>query len=381
MTEVGANPGRAGHDRALEADRIVRNTRKSLARLFNIDDPDRIVFAMNVTEALNTVINGFLKEGDHVITTSMEHNSVLRPLRYLEEKGFIRLSIAPCDGKGFLDLDNLPSLIRKNTALMVLNHASNVCGTIQDVRAVKQAIGDIPLLLDAAQTAGCFPIDVKTDGIDFLAFTGHKALLGPQGTGGLYIREGLDVNPLIRGGTGSISEKEVQPDFLPDGLESGTRNNVGIAGLGAGVDFILNEGVQRIRDHEKDLTAALLSTLYDVAGLTVYGALKAAAQTATISITFDSLLPPGAKYDYGGCGAVNLELMEEDIYPAEAGKILNSEYDILVRTGLHCAPIAHRTLKTFPEGTVRISMGYFNTLEDIEITAKAIRRIAKRDHS
>jgi cysteine desulfurase/selenocysteine lyase len=381
MTEVGANPGRAGHDRALEADRIVRNTRKSLARLFNIDDPDRIVFAMNVTEALNTVINGFLKEGDHVITTSMEHNSVLRPLRYLEEKGFIRLSIAPCDGKGFLDLDNLPSLIRKNTALMVLNHASNVCGTIQDVMAVKQAIGDIPLLLDAAQTAGCFPIDVKTDGIDFLAFTGHKALLGPQGTGGLYIREGLDVNPLIRGGTGSISEKEVQPDFLPDGLESGTRNNVGIAGLGAGVDFILNEGVQRIRDHEKDLTAALLSTLYDVAGLTVYGALKAAAQTATISITFDSLLPPGAKYDYGGCGAVNLELMEEDIYPAEAGKILNSEYDILVRTGLHCAPIAHRTLKTFPEGTVRISMGYFNTLEDIEITAKAIRRIAKRDHS
>jgi cysteine desulfurase/selenocysteine lyase len=381
MTEVGANPGRAGHDRALEADRIVRNTRKSLARLFNIDDPDRIVFAMNVTEALNTVINGFLKEGDHVITTSMEHNSVLRPLRYFEEKGFITLSIAPCDGKGFLDIDNFPSLIRKNTSLMVLNHASNVCGTIQDVRAVKKAIGDIPLLLDAAQTAGCFPLDVKADGIDFLAFTGHKALLGPQGTGGLYIREGLDVNPLIRGGTGSISEKEVQPDFLPDGLESGTRNNVGIAGLGAGVDFILNEGVQRIRDHEKDLTAALLSTLYDVAGLTVYGALKAAAQTATISITFDSLLPPGAKYDYGGCGAVNLELMEEDIYPAEAGKILNSEYDILVRTGLHCAPIAHRTLKTFPEGTVRISMGFFNTLEDMEITAKAIRRIAKRDHS
>jgi cysteine desulfurase / selenocysteine lyase len=381
MTDVGANPGRAGHERALEANRIVKNARKSLARLFNVEDPDRIVFSMNVTEALNTVINGFLKEGDHVITTSMEHNSVLRPLRYMEEKGFITLSIAPCDGKGFLDIDNLPSLIRKNTALMVLNHASNVCGTIQDVRAVKQAVGDIPLLLDAAQTAGCFPIDVKADNIDFLAFTGHKALLGPQGTGGLYVREGLVVNPLIRGGTGSISEKEVQPDFLPDGLESGTRNNVGIAGLGAGVDFILKEGVQRIRDHEKALTAALLSSLYDVAGLTIYGPLRASEQAPTISVTFDSLLPPGAKYDYGGCGAVNLELMEEDIYPAEAGKILNSEYDILVRTGLHCAPIAHRTLKTFPEGTVRISMGYFNTLEDMEITAKAIRRIAKREHS
>ncbi len=381
MTEVGANPGRSGHDRALEADRIVKNTRKSLASLFNIDDPDRIVFTMNVTEALNTVIHGFLKEGDHVITTSMEHNSVLRPLRYLEEEGFITLAIAPCDGKGSLDVDNLPSLIRKNTALMVLNHASNVCGTIQDVRAVKKVLGDIPLLLDVAQTAGCFPIDVKADNIDFLAFTGHKALLGPQGTGGLYIREGLIVNPLIRGGTGSISEKEIQPDFLPDGLESGTRNNVGLAGLGAGVDFILKEGVQRIREHEKDLTAALLSALYDVAGLTIYGPLKAEEQTSTLSITFDSLLPPGAKYDYGGCGAVNLELMEEDIYPAEAGNILNSKYEILVRTGLHCAPIAHKTLKTFPEGTVRISMGYFNTIEDMEITAKAVRRIAKREHS
>jgi cysteine desulfurase family protein len=381
MTEVGANPGRAGHDRALEADRIVKNTRKSLAKLFNIDDPGRIVLSMNVTEALNTVISGFLKEGDHVITTSMEHNSVLRPLRYLEEKGIITLSVAACDGKGFLDLGNLPSLIRKNTALMVLNHASNVCGTIQDVRAVKQAVGDIPLLLDAAQTAGCFPIDVKADGVDFLAFTGHKALLGPQGTGGLYIRKGLELKPLIRGGTGSVSEKEVQPDFLPDRLESGTRNNVGIAGLGAGVDFILKEGVSEIREHEKGLTASLLSDLYDVAGLTVYGPLKADEQTSTISITFDSLLPPGAKYDYGGCGAVNLELMEEDIYPAEAGNILNSEYDILVRTGLHCAPIAHKTLTTFPEGTVRISMGYFNTIEDMEITAKAIRRIAKREHS
>jgi len=381
MTEVGANPGRAGHDRAVEADQIIKNTRKSLAELFNIADPSRIVFSMNVTEALNTVINGFLKEGDHVITTSMEHNSVLRPLRHLEGKGFISLSIAQCDGRGRLDVDDLPSLIRKNTTLMVLNHASNVCGTIQDVRAVKQVIGDIPILLDAAQTAGCFPIDVKADGIDFLAFTGHKALMGPQGTGGLYIREGLTVRPLMRGGTGSISEKEVQPDFLPDRLESGTRNNVGIAGLGAGVDFILKEGIPKIREHEKALTAALLSALYDVAGVTIYGPLRANEQTASISMTFDSLLPPGARYDYGGCGAVNLELMEEDIYPAEAGNILSSNYDILVRTGLHCAPIAHRTLKTFPEGTVRISMGYFNTLEEIEITAKAIRRIAKRDHS
>ncbi|MDQ1336372.1 MAG: hypothetical protein QG552_3322, partial [Thermodesulfobacteriota bacterium] len=380
MTEVGANPGRSGHLKAVEAGRIVENARKGLATLFNISDPNRIVFTLNVTEALNTVIYGFLSPGDHVITTSMEHNSVLRPLRHLEKEGVITLTIATCDVRGRLDPGMLPPLIQENTALMVLNHASNVCGTIQDVKAVKQAIGQVPLLLDAAQTAGCFPIDVEDAAIDFLAFTGHKALLGPQGTGGLYVREGLSIRPLIRGGTGSLSEKEIQPDFFPDMLESGTRNNVGIAGLGAAVDFILETGVETIREHEKALTRTLLSALHDVAGLTIYGPLNAEAQTSTISLTFDSLLPPGDRYDYGGCGAVNLELMEEEVYPAEAGNILNAEYDILVRTGLHCAPIAHKTLKTFPEGTVRVSMGYFNTLGEMEITARAIRRIAGREH-
>jgi cysteine desulfurase / selenocysteine lyase len=380
LEEVGANPGRAGHYKAVEADTIVENTRRSLATLFNIGNPERIAFSMNVTEALNTAMRGLLKEGDHVITTAMEHNSVLRPLRHLEGTGFITLSIAACDHRGRLDYEALPGLIKKNTALMVLNHASNVCGTIQDVRKVKEAVVDIPLLVDIAQTAGCFPIDVEADGIDLLAFTGHKALLGPQGTGGLYVREGLSVDPLIMGGTGSVSEEEVQPDFMPDALESGTRNNVGLAGLGAGVDFILEQGVETIREHEEKLTAAMLSALHDVHNIAVYGPLRADEQTSTISITFDSILPPGSTYDYGGCGAVNLELMEEDIYPAEAGGILNREYDILVRTGLHCAPIAHKTLKTFPEGTVRISMGYFNTLEDVQIAAKAVRRIAMREH-
>ena len=381
MKEVGANPGRSGHYKSVEAGTIVENARTGLATLFGISDPNRIVFAMNVTEALNTVFYGFHRKGDHVITTSMEHNSVLRPLRHLEKKSFISLSIARCDGEGFLDIDELASHIRKETALIVVNHASNVCGTIQDIRAVRKAIGDIPFLIDAAQTAGCFPIDIETDGIDFLAFTGHKGLLGPQGTGGLFIREGLSVQPLIRGGTGSLSEEEYQPEFLPDALESGTRNNVGIAGLGAGVDFILEQGVDKIREHEKTLTAALLSQIRHISGVTVYGPLDADKQTATLSITFDSILPPGSRYDYGGCGAVNLELMEENVYPAEAGNILNTEYDILVRAGLHCAPIAHKTLKTFPEGTIRISMGYFNTLEEMEITAKAIKKIAERAHS
>jgi len=378
MKEVGANPGRSGHRLSLEASRIVEHARERLATLFHIADPARIAFTMNVTESLNMVIYGFLNPGDHVITSSMEHNSVIRPLKHLEETSFITLTIAPCDKKGFLDIDALPGLIRKNTALMVLNHASNVSGTIQDVRAVKKAIGEVPLMLDAAQTAGCYPIDVDADRIDFLAFTGHKALLGPQGTGGLYIKEGLSIRPLKRGGTGSVSERMHQPDFLPDALESGTRNNVGIAGLGAAVDFILAEGVGKIRDHEETLTAALLKALYHVPGITIYGPLGAEDQTATLSITFDRILPIESDQTFGGCGSINLAWLEEGIPPLEAADILNSRYDIFVRVGLHCAPLAHQTLGTFPEGTVRISMGYFNTLQDMEETAKAIRTIAEK---
>ena len=376
MEEVGANPGRSGHPLSVEASRIVQKTRESLAELFHIQDPARIVFTLNVTESLNMVFSGFLKPGDHVITTAMEHNSVMRPLKYLEEKGRIALSIVPCDRKGFLDLDELPNVVRKNTALMVLNHASNVCGTIQDIRAVKAAVGEIPLLVDAAQTAGCYPIDVEGEGIDFLAFTGHKALLGPQGTGGLHIREGLKLLPLKRGGTGGISEKIEQPDFLPDALESGTQNNVGIAGLGAGVDFILREGIAKIREHDQALTAALLTALYDVPGLTIYGPLKAEHQTSTVSVTFESILPTETENVFSGCGSINLGWLEEGLSPREAGDLLTKQYDILVRTGLHCAPLAHQTLGTYPEGSIRLSMGYFNTLEEMEITAKAIRQIA-----
>ncbi len=377
MKEVGANPGRSGHPLSVEAGCIVERARRGLAALFNVRDPNRIVFALNVTEALNTVFQGFLGPGDHVLTTAMEHNSVIRPLRDLEQRHIISLGIAPCDHRGFLDIDALPKLLQKNTALMVLNHASNVCGTIQDVRAVRQRIGDIPLLLDTAQTAGCYPIDVEADGIDFLAFTGHKGLLGPQGTGGLYIREGLTVRPLKRGGTGSVSERMEQPDFLPDALESGTRNNVGIAGLGAAVDFLLLEGIHTVREHEKALTQAFLSALHHLPGLTIYGPLKAEEQTATVSLTFDSLLPAGSENLPSGCGSINLAWMEEGISPAHAGKKLGSEYDIFARVGLHCAPLAHQTLGTYPEGTVRISMGYFNTPEEMTYAADAIRKIVE----
>ena len=379
LTHVGANPGRSGHQLAIEAAGIIQGARENIARLFHIDDLSRIVFTLNVTESLNTIINGFLNQGDHVVTTAMEHNSVMRPLKHLEMRGMISLSVIACDRKGFLDLEALKKALNKKTSLVIVNHASNVCGTIQDIRAVRSVIGKIPLLVDAAQTAGCYPIDVMTDAIDFLAFTGHKGLLGPQGTGGFYMRKGLSIRPLKLGGTGSVSEKMEQPEFLPDALESGTQNNVGLAGLGAGVAFLLHEGVEKIREHEKILLTTFLDELYDAQGVTIYGPLDAARQTATVSITFDSIMPGEDDPGFTGCGSINLAWLEEGITTNEAGNLLDTEHDILVRSGLHCAPLAHQTLGTYPEGTIRVSFGYFNTLEDVVYTTDIIRKIALSD--
>jgi len=377
ITRVGANPGRSGHQLAVEAARIIQSSRSQLGKLLHVDDVNQIIFTLNVTESLNTIFNGFLNPGDHVITTAMEHNAVMRPLKYLESEQRISLSIIPCDHKGFLDPDALAQSIRNQTALVVINHASNVCGTIQDLKTIRTIIGDIPLLVDAAQTAGCFPIDVRDPQIDFLAFTGHKGLLGPQGTGGFYMRKGLTVRPLKRGGTGSISEEMIQPDFLPDALESGTQNNVGLAGLGAGVAFLLKEGIETIRNHEKALTSAFLAAIYDTQGVTIYGPLNADLQTATISISFDSIMPNEDDPGFSGCGAINLAWLEDGVTTGEAGNLLDSDYDILVRSGMHCAPLAHQTLGTYPEGTIRISFGYFNTMADVEAVTQAIRKIAE----
>ncbi len=274
-----------------------------------------------------------------------------------------------------MDVDGLARSLRSDTRLVVLNHASNVCGTIQDVNAVRKIIGDIPLLLDTAQTAGMYPIDVQAMGIDFLAFTGHKGLMGPQGTGGLYVRKGIELRPLKRGGTGSRSEDLHQPDFMPDCLESGTQNNVGIAGLGAAVKFILEKGIENVRNHEQTLTKELLDGIYDLPNVTIYGPLDPAKQMATISITFDSTLAESTRGSLG-CGAINLEWFSDGVSIGEADGLLSSQYNILVRAGLHCAPMAHKTIGTFPDGTIRLSMGYFNTIEDIRIAVQALRRIA-----
>lgn len=356
LNDIGASPGRSGHRLAVEAARVVYGAREAVAELFGAPDPLRIVFGANVTEALNLALNGLLRPGDHVITGSVEHNSVMRPLRALERDG-VALTVAPCSPQGELDPADIEAAIRPNTRLIVLNHASNVVGTLLPAAEAGQIARrhDLLLLVDAAQTAGAYPINMETDHIDLLAFTGHKSLYGPMGTGGLVIGERVDATrlaPLKRGGTGSRSEHEEQPAFLPDLCESGTPNAVGLAGLGAGVRWVLAQGVEQIRAHEQALTAQLLAGLAAIPGVTVYGTRDARRQTATVSFNIAGL------------------------QPSEVGLRLDDEYEIMCRVGLHCAPAAHRTLGTFPTGTVRFGLGAFNTAAEVAAALKAVAALS-----
>lgn len=357
LDAVGANPGRSGHRLAVEAARIVYGAREALAELFNAPDPLRVVFGANVTEALNLALWGLLCSGDHVITSSMEHNSVMRPLRALERQG-VEVTVIQCSPEGSLDPADVEAAIEPNTALIVLNHASNVVGTLLPVAAVGRIARryGLMLLVDAAQTAGAYRIDVLADAIDLLAFTGHKSLYGPMGTGGLVIGEQVDsarLQPLKRGGTGSRSQWEEQPDFLPDMCESGTLNAVGLAGLEVGVRWVLKQGVETIRAHEVALAQQMIDGLRDIPGVTVYGGQDAARQTATVSF--------------------NIRGME----PSEVGLRLDEEYAIMCRVGLHCAPAAHRSLGTFPTGTVRFGLGAFSTTEQVEAGVDAVHRFVQ----
>jgi cysteine desulfurase/selenocysteine lyase len=355
MEEVGANPSRAAHRRAIEAGRIIYATREAVAELFNARDPLHIVFGSNVTDALNLALNGYLRPGDHVVTSSVEHNSVMRPLRALERQG-VGLTVVPCAPDGTLDPDAVVSALRPETLMIVLNHASNVMGTLLPIREVGRIAREhgTLLLVDAAQTGGSCPLDMQADLVDLLAFTGHKSLYGPMGTGGLIIGDRVVINrlePLRRGGTGSRSEEEEQPEFLPDMCESGTPNAVGLAGLGAGVRWVLERGVEAIREQEIALTQLLIDALLAIPGVTVYGVHDARLQTANVLFNIDGMAP------------------------SEVGLRLDEEYDILCRVGLHCSPAAHRTLGTFPDGGVRFSLGVFNTAEEIEAAAQAVREL------
>jgi cysteine desulfurase/selenocysteine lyase len=365
LEEVGANPGRSGHRLSLQAGRIVYEARERIAELFGVPDPLRVVFGANVTEALNLALQGYLRPGDHVVTSSMEHNSVMRPLRAMAVAndasslcgGPIDLTVVSCSPEGFLDPGDLEAAMRPETAMIALNHASNVCGSLLPIREagkIARRHGCL-LLVDAAQTAGAYPIYMAADRIDFLAFTGHKALAGPMGTGGLVIGERVDLErfvPLKRGGTGSRSEREEQPDFLPDLCESGTANAVGLAALAAGVGWVLAQGVESIRQPELALTQRLIDGLIEVPGVALHGGLDAARQTATVSFTIAGL------------------------EPSEVGLRLDDEYGILCRVGLHCAPAAHRTLGTFPRGTVRFSLGAFSIQDEVDAALRAVGEIA-----
>ncbi|TDA69882.1 MAG: aminotransferase class V-fold PLP-dependent enzyme [Clostridia bacterium] len=353
MRLVGASAGRGSYQRALEADEVVYRARVALARLFNVRDAARIVFTANATESLNLAIKGMLGPGNHVVTTSMEHNAVWRCLKVLESERGVAVTAVPSAADGSLDPGLLEEAIRPSTRLIIVNHASNVTGTIMPVREIGEIAYryDIPLLVDAAQTAGVLAIDVEEEHIDLLAFTGHKGLLGPTGTGGLYILEGINPRPLKEGGTGSESRLERQPDTLPERYEAGTLNVAGLAGLEAGVKFILQEGVERIRAREEELTAYALEVLLGIEGVTIYGPRDPARQVGVISFNL------------------------EDTGPEEVGYVLDEMCGIMVRVGLHCAPLAHRTIGTLERGTVRVGLGYFNTREDIDCLAEALRDI------
>ena len=293
LRDVGANPGRSGHRLANEAERIRFDAREGIAALLGVSDPLRIAFTLNATTALNIVIQGLLPPGAHVVTTGIEHNAVLRPLRMLEQRG-VSISIAPCGRDGGMDAAVIDDFIRPETRLIVANHASNVSGTVLPIRQIgeRARARGIPFLVDAAQTAGCLPINLDADNIDVLAFTGHKGLLGPTGTGGLAIHDDVDVGclpPLICGGTGSRSEHQVQPDFLPDKYEGGTPNSVGLAGLAASVRYVLDRGVETIRAHEKRFAGRLIDGLGRIPRITVVGPGDPVRQTAIVSFIIDGL--------------------------------------------------------------------------------------------
>ena len=356
ITNRGININRGSYSLAYDVEDIIYTTRQRLHTLFNGHDPSHVIFTQNVTMSLNMVIKGLLKAGDHVLVSSMEHNAVMRPLTQLLDKG-IAFDIIPCDKTGSIQLESMDSLIRPNTVAMIINHASNVCGTIQPLESIGSICKahNLQFIVDAAQTAGVIPIDVKACHIDALCFTGHKGLLGPQGIGGIILTKEMAqiLTPLIAGGTGSFSHLETMPTHMPDAFEAGTLNLPGIIGLNEGLSYIESQGMENIHNHELALTQAFLEGLQSIDGINIVGKQNLQDRTAVVSITIDGMDPANIAYE------------------------LESTYHIMTRVGLHCAPRAHQTLGTYPEGTVRFSFGYANTLKDVEAALSALNTIVK----
>ncbi|HKQ47845.1 MAG TPA: aminotransferase class V-fold PLP-dependent enzyme [Phycisphaerae bacterium] len=356
--ELGASAGRGAYREALASGELVADCRRRLATLINAPATDHVVFTHNCSTALNQAIKGYLRKGDHVVTSRMEHNSVLRPLQALSDEGLLEVTHAPADCEtGRVDAADLLAAIRPRTKLIVLAHASNVTGTLQPIEAVgaeAQRRG-IPFLVDAAQTAGHVLIDVQAMKIDLLAIPGHKGLLGPLGTGALYIRPGLEgaITPLVQGGTGSVSERPVQPDFMPDKFESGSHNAIGLAGLAAALQWIEDQSIESLAAHDRAVCARFLQKARELPGLVVYGPQHAEERVGVFSVRLSGL------------------------EPGELSALLETEFGILTRSGLHCAPMAHETIGTHTDGgTTRISFGAFNTPAHIDFCVEALGKLS-----
>jgi cysteine desulfurase/selenocysteine lyase len=352
----GVNPGRSGYDLCLETGAMVEETRKILTRFFNGTDPDRLCFSYNSTDALNLIIFGMLKPGDHAVTTTLEHNSVLRPLYHLWSYQGIEVNYIPFDGRGFVDPDDFPKAFKKNTRLVIVNHASNVIGTIQPLKDIGRICRErgIPLAVDASQSAGKVPIDIQAMEIDVVAFTGHKSLLGPTGIGGLYVREGVDVHLTRAGGTGVRSAQRTHLDEYPYRLEYGTPNVHGIAGLQAGLKWIEKRGLGNIHEQEMALTRKLRDGLREIDGVTLYCQDDLADHISVLAFNVNGLDSP------------NVSTM------------LDVDHNIACRAGLHCAPLVHEALGTSGiDGAVRFGIGPFNTEEQIDTAIGAVREIAE----
>ena len=356
LTNYGININRGSYALAYDVEDIIYTTRQRLNNVFNSHDPSHVIFTQNVTMSLNMVIKGLLKAGDHILVSSMEHNAVMRPLTQLLDKG-ITFDIISCDVTGSIQLESIETLIRPNTVAMIINHASNVCGTVQPIESIGAICKahNLHFIVDAAQTAGVIPIDVKACYIDALCFTGHKGLLGPQGIGGIIFTKEMaqTLTPLIAGGTGSFSHLETMPTNMPDAFEAGTLNLPGIIGLNEGLSYIESVGMENIHNHELALTKTFLEGLRSITGVNIIGKQDIQDRTAVVSITIDGMDPASIAYE------------------------LESTYHIMTRVGLHCAPRAHQTLGTYPEGTVRFSFGYANTLEEVDIALSALHTILK----
>ena len=350
------NPGRGVHEPALAASRAVYETRCALAQLFHGENPANIAFTANATAALNTAIKGILNPGDHVITTAMEHNSVLRPLYELEVQG-VELAILPADRQGRVAYEDFEAAIRDNTRAIVCTHGSNLTGNLLDIGkigAIAKAHG-LLFVVDASQTAGVFPIDVQKMGIDILCFTGHKGLLGPQGTGGLYGREGVEGRPLLTGGSGVQSHSKTHPAQMPTALEAGTLNAHGLAGLNAGARWLLETGIDTLRQKELDLMWVFYEGVREIPEITVYGDFSARER----------------------CPIVSLNVRDYD--SSQVSDALFSQYGIATRPGAHCAPLMHDALGTGSRGGVRFSFSHYNTMEEIKIAIAALREIAREE--